>query len=177
MENRRVAVYHHVQYKYNYYSVPHELVGEELMIRSNGSVLRIYKDQQEIALHSIASGKGQYITREEHKPPNKQRRSREYYLDKVSQIGPSAILFLKTAEEYKPRHWHEMIRGIISLTRNHDPLAVEMACQRALDFGAISYQTVKNILEKELYDLKMEDLSITNLGGYGHELGMYDNLK
>ena len=70
-----------------------------------------------------------------------------------------------------------MIRGVISLTKDHDPQAVEQACQRALDFGAISYQTVKNILEKGLYDLTMENLSITNLGGYGHELGIYDNLK
>jgi len=177
MEHRKVAVYHHIVYKYNYYSVPHEHTGEELMIRSNGSILRIYKDHQEIALHSINSGQGQYITREEHKPPNKQRRSREYYLEKASQIGPSAILFLESAEEHKPRHWHDMIRGVISLTKDHDPQAVEQACQRALDFGAISYQTVKNILEKGLYDLTMENLSITNLGGYGHELGIYDNLK
>lgn len=164
MEKRKVAVYHHIVYKYNY-SVPHEYVGEKLMMRSNGSVLRIYKDQYEIALHSIVSGKGQYITREDHKPPNKQRRSREYYLEKASQIGPSTILFLKSAEELRPRHWHEMMRGVISLTKNHDPQAVELACQRALDFGAISYQTVKNILEKGLYDLAMENLSITNLGG------------
>jgi transposase len=177
VEQRKVATYHHVLFKYNYYSVPHDYYGQEVMIRSNGSVVRIYKDQQEIALHGIAKGTGQYITREEHKPPNKQKKSREYYVSKVNQIGPSALLFMKAIEQKKPRHWHEMIRGIISLTRTHEVLAVDMACQRALDFGAISYQTVKNILEKGLCDLDSEDLSVPDLGGYGHELSIYDNLK
>jgi hypothetical protein len=70
-----------------------------------------------------------------------------------------------------------MIRGIISLTRAHEVLEVDMACQRALDFDAISYQTVKNILEKGLCDFDSEDLSVSDLGGYGHELSIYDNLK
>jgi transposase len=177
VEQRKVATYHHVLFKYNYYSVPHNYFGQQVMIRSNGSVLRIYNERQEIALHGIAKGTGQYITREEHKPPNKQRRSREYYINKVNQIGPSALLFMHTVEQKKPRHWHEMIRGIISLTRVYEVLEVDMACQRALDFDAISYQTVKNILEKGLCDFECEDLSVSDMGGYGHELSIYDNLK
>ena len=177
VEKRKVATYHHVQFMYNYYSVPHDYFGQEVMVKSNGSVLRIYKDLQEIALHPIAKGTGQYITREEHKPPNKQRRSREYYIDKVNQIGPSALLFMQAVEQMKPRHWYEMIRGIIKLTRSYEVLAVDMACARALDFGAISYQTVKSILENGLHNLDEENLSVPDLGGYGHELSIYDNLK
>ena len=177
VEKRKVATYHHIQFRYNYYSVPHDYFGQEVMVKSNGSVLRIYINLQEIALHPIAKGTGQYITREEHKPPNKQRRSREYYIDKVNQIGPSALLFMQAAEQKKPRHWHDMIRGIIKLARTYEVLAVDMACGRALDFGAISYQTVKSILETGLHNLNDESLSVQDLGGYGHELSIYDNLK
>jgi len=177
VEQRKVAVYHHVLYKYNYYSVPHEYARHEVMIKSNGSVLRVYKGQQEIAVHSIDKGKGKYITREEHKPPNKQRKSREYYQEKINQIGPSALLFMTTAQDCKPRHWHEMISGIISLTEVYEGQAVNIACQRALEYGAISYQTVKTILEKGLSELPIEDLSLSEMGGYGHELSIYDNIK
>jgi len=133
--------------------------------------------QQEIAVHSIDKGKGRYITREEHKPPNKQRKSREYYQEKTNQSGPSALLFMTTAQECKPRHWYDMISGIISLTKVYEVQAVDMTCQRALEYGAISYQTVKTILEKGLSELPIEDLSLSEMGGYGHELSIYDNIK
>jgi hypothetical protein len=84
---------------------------------------------------------------------------------------------MQAVEQDKPRHWYEMIRGIIKLTRSYDVLAVEKACARALDFGAISYQTVKSILENGLHNLDQENLSVPDLGGYGHELSIYDNLK
>jgi len=176
IEQRKASTYHHVGYKYNYYSVPHNYAGESLTIKSNGSILKIYKEYQEIALHSIVPGEGQYITREEHKPPHKQKKSREHYLEQVNRIGPSAVLFMQAAEESKPRHWHDFIRGVISLARKYDNQSVEQSCKRALDYGAVNYQTVKNILKKGLYKVPIEDLSAYDLGGYGHELHLYDNL-
>jgi hypothetical protein len=69
-----------------------------------------------------------------------------------------------------------MTNGILHLTRLYDEKLVDLSCQRAIAYGAISYLEVKNILEKGLYKLPIENPSLSNLGGYGHELSKYDNL-
>ena len=173
---RKVKVYHHIVYLYNYYSVPYTLFSQELFVLSNGSILKIYKDQDLITIHPICHDKGQIITKDEHKPPYKQKKSREHYLNLMEGIGPNAVVFMLELEKTKPRHWHAMTKGISRLCDKHDTMAIDSSCHRALSFGALSYLEVKNILEKKLYDLPAEEILQKDLGGFGHDLARYDNL-
>jgi len=176
IENRKANAYAHLSFRYNYYSVPHILAGEQLTLQFNDTILRIYAGEKLVTTHTIHCGKGQYITKEEHKPPYKQKKSREYYHDRVKDIGEHAVEFVSELEKIKPRHWHEMTNGIVQLARYHKKEHVNLSCKRALVYGAISYQEVKTILEKGLYQQPAEDVQMENLGGYAHSLNKYDNL-
>ena len=180
IEKRKANAYSHITYQYNYYSVPHQYAGQELVIQCSGSVVKIYKDNDQVAIHALHDGQGAYIIKEEHKPPYKQKKSREYYEERIMAIGSNAILFMQELEKVKPRHWHEMLRGILNLEKQYDKQAIDLSCARALSYGAVSYREVKNILEQKLYQTDLEGGSASSefitLGGYGHDLSTYDKL-
>jgi transposase len=175
-EQRKVNDYAHVAYKYNFYSVPYIYTGEQLIVKSNGCLVKIYRGNEIIAIHSLYHGQGKYITLEEHKPPYKQKKSREYYEERITAIGDNVRQFMNKLEQVKPRHWHEMLNGILSLEKSYDKESIDQSCARAIAYGAISYREVKNILENKLYKEQAEHVPITNLGGFGHKLKIYDKL-
>ena len=49
-----------------------------------------------------------------------------------------------------PEHGYRMCLGVISLEKRFGKDRLELACGRALSLGALSYQSVKSILEKNL---------------------------
>lgn len=180
IETRKVSRVCHITFECNYYSVPYIYLGRELIVQSNGQLLRIYDGLEEVALHPLASGKGAYITREEHKPPHKRHKSRCWYLEALQQIGPDAEAFFEALEAKEPRHWQAKVRGIIKLSQEYEPQVVNLACKRALHYHALTYQAVKNICQKGLYQWQEEaplaNTEAPNLGGYGQELQQYDQL-
>jgi len=184
ISQRKVNQYGHITFEHNYYSVPYEYTGQKLIVKSNGNILKIYKDQKQVALHSIDTDKGNFITCEGHKPPYKQYKSKEYYLEKASMVGNETHLFCQQVIKKKPYEYQRMINGILSLAGKYDHDTVNKACQRALQYHAISYITVKNICEKGLYNnlpdgsqVNTENLSVTNADGYKQDLSIYDNLS
>jgi len=177
ISERKVNQYGHIVFEHNYYSVPYQYVGEKLIIKSNDNVLKIYKGQQQVAMHTIDKGKGNFITGENHKPPFKKYKDKDYYIEKASFIGPHALLFCQQVIEKKPYEYQRMINGILSLATKYSYDIVNKACYRALQFNAISYLTVKNICEKNLYDKTCENLSVNNAYGFKQDLSLYDKLS
>ncbi|RMG70677.1 MAG: IS21 family transposase [Chloroflexi bacterium] len=175
IEKRKVNRVGHITFQGNYYSVPYIYLGQRLIVQSNGKLLRVFEGLEEVALHPLASGKGQYITREEHKPPHKRHKSRCWYLEELQQIGPDAEAFFEALEAKEPRHWQAKIRGIIHLTQQYESEVVNLACRRALHYQALTYLAVKNICQKGLYQWQEQE-PLDNLGGYGQELQQYDQL-
>lgn len=175
VEQRKVNSMAHIAYRYNYYSVPYEYVGKQLTIKSNGSILKVYDQFKHLATHPLAQGQGQYISCQAHLPPYKQHKTREYYQQEALAIGPDTLTFMEAIEHARPRHWHEMMRGIIRLGKDYDKQVVNLACQRALHFGSLSYQTVKIICQKGLYKQHFQETSLPEgLSGFGHHLREYD---
>ncbi|MDP4268379.1 MAG: IS21 family transposase [Bacteroidota bacterium] len=175
--HRNVNSLAHINYRYNYYSVPYQYAKEMVRIESNGSVLRIYKGTEQIALHQISTSEGNYITNESHKPPYKQKKDREYYLQNIQSIGDHAVLFMEALEKHHPYNWYRMVSGLIHLQKRYNNQVIDKACKRALNYQAYSYQTVKNICENRTYetDEKIPENKQTN-GGYNHNLSIYDGL-
>lgn len=177
VSQRKVNQYGHITFEHNYYSVPYEYTGQKLIVKSNGNILKIYKDQKQVAMHPINPGKGNFITCEAHKPPYKQYKNKEYYLEKASIVGNETHVFCQQVIKKKPHEYQRMINGIISLAGKYGNDIVNKACQRALQYNAISYITVKNICEKNLYNIDTENLSVTNADGYKQDLSIYDKLS
>lgn len=68
------------------------------------------------------------------------------------EIGPNALEFFHKVLEKNQNHRGKPIYGILKLKDKFGNEVIETACKRALAFGSIKYQTIKNICEKGLYE-------------------------
>lgn len=177
IEHRKVNNYAHISFRNNYYSVPFNFIGDTLIIKSNENILKIYKDSAMITIHQICSTNGEFITKDEHLPPEKQRKTIDTYRQKAAMIGEYAISFLEMMIEYNPKTWIMGFRGILSLKKQYDCFVINLACKRALEFKIFQYSTVKNICKNGLYDKNKENLAVYNVGGFSADLKKYDLLS
>ena len=178
VEKRKVKPNGHFSFLLNYYSVPSIYANREITVKSTGSILRAYSGLEQIAVHPIEKNQqGIYITIESHKPPGKQKKPESYYSDKAEQAGPYVVAFLIALKQYKPFSWQKSIMGVFNLVNRHSAPIVDMACKRALFYGAYSYQSVKNICNKGLYEAPAELLSVKGRNGFNHDLSIYDKLS
>lgn len=179
VQERKVTRFGHVIFQNNYYSVPYQLVGQTLRLYSNGSLLRISCDGQEVALHrALSDEKGQYVTQNAHLPPHKQMHGAEHYAQRVEQeIGPEALELMRLMRQNHVGHWKEKVRGLLSLCRLHPPERVREACRRALDHGLSSFRSVRDICAIIEHSPAPAQFSAPpGTGGMAHDLGIYDQL-
>ena len=179
VEERKVTRFGHVIFQNNYYSVPCHLVGQTLRLHSNGALLRISHEGQEVALHRALNGdKGRYVTQDAHLPPHKQQRGPEHYAQRVEQeIGLEALELMRLMQQNHTSHWKEKVRGLLSLCRLHPPERVREACRRALGHGLCSFRSVRDIcaiIERSPPPIQFS--APPGAGGMAHDLSIYDQL-
>jgi len=178
IEKRKVKPNAHFSYQLNYYSVPHIYANKEIVVKSNDNILRVYSGIEQIAFHPVEKKQtGTYITIESHKPPEKQKKTEKYYYHKALETGSYVVDFLEALKQYKPYAWQRMIMGVVNLAGQYDTHTINMACKRALMYKAVSYQSIKNICSKGLYENPSEILTIQSPSGFNHDLSIYDKLK
>ena len=158
-------VYHdcHIYVDYNYYSVPYEYAGKTVDIEIGDKLLKVSYRQEQIALHTRITLKGQFSTVSSHYPDFKVFDSTQYqdiYKQKVSLVGPYCTKLFDQAVAEKPKHWGRTIKGILSLTNFYSIQTVEASCRRALAYGIAEYQTVKAICKNAAYALPVEEVAI-----------------
>lgn len=179
VEERKVTRFGHVTFRNNYYSVPYTLVGQTLRLFTDGALLRISHQGQEVALHRILDDKGRYVTQNAHLPPHKQAHSPEYYAQRLKdQIGVPALQLMYLMQQNHPAHWKEKVRGLLYLCRLHPQQRLQEACQRALDHGLSSYRSVRDICTMlEHAPPACEHFHAPpGAGGMAHDLSIYDRI-
>jgi len=174
IEHRKVNNYGHISFKNNFYSVPYKYIGKTLIIKSTDTLIKIFEDTQELAVHQLCNEDGQFITYDAHKPPEKQRKQDEQYIVKAMDFGVNTHAFLQQIKIEKPFQWHRIMSGIFHLQHTYSKEIVEKACNRALQYNTISFLSVKNICKNNLYDKSTESLSVNISKGYAHNLKKYD---
>lgn len=174
---RKVSRLAHISYRHNYYSVPSPYAGLQVRLQSDGTLLRIFHQQVQIALHSIHHEIGLYVSMQEHRPEAKRIVSKQEYQQRMAAIGPYAACMFRELVANVPTHWNAMTRGILSLRKKFNDQAIEDSCKRALQYKALSYQQVKKICQRGMYrQLEVNDPVIPFSQEYGHELSMYDKI-
>jgi transposase len=154
-------VYHdcHVYINHNYYSVPYEHVGKEVDIEIGHHLIKIYLNQQVIAVHAEIKGKGEFSTELSHYPKYKCISETEYqekYQAKMAEIGQYAEQIFFSVLENNKQTWARPVQGILSLSKKYSSEIINLSCQRALAFGAFEYQLIKNICQNGSYNLPLE---------------------
>jgi len=159
----RRKVYHdcHITIDNNYYSVPYEYVGKIVEVQRDSKLLHIYYQSEQIAVHSICSAKGEFITNSSHYPKYKHFTPecpayRALYSEKMQAVGNHTGQIFDLVLKVQPYHWYKTVKGILSLQKLYSNNVIELACQRALSFGIANYSKIKNICKSGSYQLPLD---------------------
>lgn len=174
---RKVSSNCHLHFCNNYYSAPALLVGKEVTIRWSEHLLRIVYQGEQVALHKLARGKGEYVTQRSHLPDYKSYSETEYqakYEMKMANIGESARQYFQQVIKDKQSYWGRTVRGILGLAAEYGREAVEASLCRALYFNVTNLSTIRNILTKRLYEQDLEPkLPVQQDGRMSRDLSYY----
>ena len=151
----RVNIDYHIEIEGHYYSVPYQLVKEQVEVRLTATVVEVLFKNRRIAGHPRSYIKGAHTTLTEHMPKAHQKYlewTPSRIMDWAGQNGPNTRNLVTWILESR-RHPEQGFRsclGIIRLGKRYSPERVEAACGRALSLKAYSYKSVESILKCNL---------------------------
>jgi transposase len=151
----RVNIDYHVEIEGHYYSVPYQLVRKEVDIRVSAATVECFFKGQRVAAHGRSFVKGRHTTLAEHMP-KAHRAQAEWTPERLvrwaSQTGEStaALVAAIMGSRAHPQQGFRPCLGLLRLGKRYGNDRLEAACARALVVQAISYRSVKSILEHGL---------------------------
>lgn len=157
----RVNIDYHVQVDKNSYSVPYQLVKEEVDVRLTAATVEVIHKGRRVASHARSRGVGQYVTDPAHLPAA-HRRHLEWTPGRLvgwaETVGPhTARLVSRILEERPhPEQGYRSCLGLMRLARHYSAERVEAAARRALALNGASYRSVKSILRHSLDSQPLE---------------------
>ena len=146
---------YHVEVEGHFYSVPFTLGGKHVDVRVSIGTVEVFFENERRASHKRTLSRRGFTTVEAHMP-EKHKRQAEWTPERMVRwaetIGSKTGSFVDAllCGKVHPEHGFRMCMGVISLERRFGKDRLELACGRALSLGALSYQSVKSILEKNL---------------------------
>jgi transposase len=172
----KVNIDYHVEVAHNFYSVPYQLVRQQVDVRFTATTVEILLAGKRVASHPRACGKGHYVTQNSHRPASHQKHlewTPSRMVTWAESVGPKTAALVAGIFEAKPHpeQGYRSCLGIIRLARSYGVKRLEAAAARALSFGVCSYQSVKSILQRKL-DQAPPDPPQTEL-----PLPVHDNLR
>ena len=152
----------------HFYSIPSQYVGQKAVMIYDYENVEIYVKMNRVAFHKRSYVRGGYTTQADHMPEHHRayKRSQEYnadyYLRKALQIGPYTkdVVTRVLNSRCFVQQAYKSCAGIISLTRKYPQGRIESACRRASTSPVVSYAMIKNILQKNLDTLELEQESV-----------------
>lgn len=151
----RVNIDHHCEIDRGYYSVPYQLVQEVVDVRLTMSTVEIFFKGRRVASHPRCTDLGQYRTNPEHRPASHRKHlewtpSRLVRWAETNGTHTGALVSALLAAKPHPEQGYRACLGLIRLGKRYSAERLDAACQRALAVRAISYRSVKSILEAGL---------------------------
>jgi transposase len=160
---------YHVEIDHHYYSVPYQLVGQQLDARYTATTVEIFHRGVRVASHARSSAPYTATTIHEHRPKSHQAHlewTPSRLINWAATVGPSTAKVVQAILESKPHPeaGYRACLGILSLAKSFTPARLEAASGRALLLGIYSYQSLKSILKHSLDRQPMLDLEAERTG-------------
>jgi len=151
----RVNIDYHIEIEGHYYSVPYQLVKEQVEVRLTATTVEVLFKNRRVAGHPRRYMKGAHTTLAEHMPKAHQKYlewTPSRIMDWAGQNGPNTRSLVTCIIESRrhPEQGYRSCLGIIRLGKRYSPERVEAACGRALLLKAYSYKSVESILKTSL---------------------------
>ncbi len=161
----RVHIDYHVELEGHYYSVPYHLVREKVELRFDASTVEVYHEGVRVAVHVRRRGKGRASTLEEHMP-EKHRHVASWTPERIegwaAKTGPETAALCREvmAARAHPELGFRSCLGVLRLGDRYGAGRLEAACSRAHALGAVSYRSVRSILERGLDREALPDAAV-----------------
>lgn len=159
----KVAIDHHIALDKHFYSVPFQFTAARVEARLTATTVEIFHKNRRIATHIRSYKHGGFTTIEDHRPPKHQKHL-EWTPARITSWAATkghgiAELVRRIIESRRhPEQAYRSCLGIIRLADKFTSERVEAAAVRALRCNAISYTSVKSILDKGLDKLPLKDI-------------------
>lgn len=155
LHKARVDFDYHVEFEQHWYSVPYQLVRKEVELRVTAATVEVVHAGKRVASHARSFARGQSTTLDEHRPKAHRQyaqRTPERMISWAGSFGPATKRLIETAFERKahPEEAYNRCFGILRLGKDYGSDRLEAACQRGLATGAVSYRSIKSILQTGL---------------------------
>jgi transposase len=147
----KVNIDYHVEVEKHFYSVPYQLVHEQVYARVTQTTVEIFFKDRRVSSHVRHLGPG-FTTEPAHMPKD----HREYLdwtptriMSWASETGPTTARVVETimARKDHPEQGYRACLGILRLGRTYGKDRVEAACGRAVALGAYSYKSINSMLK------------------------------
>ena len=163
----RVNIDYHIEAEGHYYSVPYQLVKEQVDVRLTSETIEVFRKSQRIASHRRSMIKGHHSTIPQHMPKPHQHYAEwtpERLIRWAAKNGQATqkLIAAILASRPHPQQGFRSCLGIMSLQKTYGPQRLEKACQRALAIGGISYKSVYAILKNGLDQKSLPSQSQTS---------------
>lgn len=143
----------HVAFEKSYYSAPHRLIGQKLVLRAVADRIEIYHRHERVATHPRATCPGQRRSTLAHYPPSHLAgvlATPNHVREQARLIGPRTAELVEVMLAEKPVDRLRSAMGLLALAKRYGPVRLEAACRRARLFGEAAYGPVAAMLRKDL---------------------------
>jgi len=133
----------------SYYSVPFALVGNHVEVHIHERVVEIYHNYRLVRTHVRATRKGQWQTEMSDYPDYKAQyllQTPEYCRKAAQRIGSNTFKVIDQLLSDRPLDRLRSVQSLLGLAKSVGSKRLEAACERAIYFGDLRYQRIKNIL-------------------------------
>lgn len=158
----RVNIDYHIEVEGHYYSVPHMHVRKQVDVRLTERMVEVLLDNRRIAVHARSTRKGGFTTEPSHRPKAHQRHL-EWTPSRIvawaGKTGPRTGELVQRVLESKPHpeQGYRACLGILRLGNRYGPGRLEAACDRALRIHALTYRSVRSILQSGLDQIPLTE--------------------
>src|SRR6516164_7002956 len=148
----RVNLDYHIEIAKHYYSVPHQLIRQEVEARITTTTVEIFHRGKRVASHRRSLRPHRPTTVAEHMPSS-HRRYRDWTHERIRReaeaVGPDVAVLVEVILRSRP-HPEQGFRsciGIPRLVKRYGAERLDAACARALVLGTRSYSSGATILK------------------------------
>lgn len=151
----RVNIDYHIEIDRHYYSVPYQLVKEQVDVRLTYNTVEVLSRNKRVASHIRSYRQGSFTTLKEHMPKSHQKHlewTPSRILKWAEKTGPNTkkLVTLVLDSRPHPEQGFRSCLGIMRLGNRYSPERLEAASNRAISIKAYSYKSVDSILKNGL---------------------------
>jgi transposase len=150
-QKARVNIDYHIEVASHYYSVPYQLIHEQVDVRSTGHTIEVFYKGARQTSHLRSYAKYGHTTKLEHMPES-HRKYLEWtppriiqWAEKTGECTKEVVKTILESRKY-PEQAYRSCLGILRLERCYPKERIENASRRALKYRTCSYQSIKSIL-------------------------------